>query len=120
VIHHSADTRAILREIHRVLRPGGRAVTMVYHRSLWHYYVFGGFFHGVLRGNLLRTRSLHKTVQACTDGGLARYYSIGEWCRLVADLFDVEDVRVYGSKAQLIPLPGGRFKDIVMSLTPDR
>ena len=31
VIHHSADTRQILSEIQRVLKPGGRCVTMVYH-----------------------------------------------------------------------------------------
>jgi SAM-dependent methyltransferase len=35
VIHHSPDTAAAAREIHRVLRPGGRARVMVYHsRSL--------------------------------------------------------------------------------------
>jgi SAM-dependent methyltransferase len=35
VIHHSPDTAAAVREIHRVLRPGGRARVMIYkHRSL--------------------------------------------------------------------------------------
>jgi SAM-dependent methyltransferase len=31
VIHHSPDTPTIVREIHRVLRPGGRVRVMVYH-----------------------------------------------------------------------------------------
>jgi ubiquinone/menaquinone biosynthesis C-methylase UbiE len=35
VIHHSANTRRILDEMHRVLRPGGSAVVMVYHRGFW-------------------------------------------------------------------------------------
>ena len=32
VIHHSPDTAAAVREIHRVLRPGGRARVMIYKR----------------------------------------------------------------------------------------
>lgn len=32
VIHHSPDTAAAVGEIHRVLRPGGRARIMIYHR----------------------------------------------------------------------------------------
>ena len=52
VIHHCSDPRRVLQEMRRVLRPGGTAVTMVYHRNFWNYYVFGGFFHGILRGDL--------------------------------------------------------------------
>ncbi|MBK7629848.1 MAG: class I SAM-dependent methyltransferase [Ignavibacteriales bacterium] len=35
VIHHSSNTRKILEEIQRVLKPGGEAIIMVYHRSIW-------------------------------------------------------------------------------------
>ncbi len=38
VIHHSSNTRKILEEINRVLKPGGEATIMVYYRSLWSYY----------------------------------------------------------------------------------
>lgn len=34
VIHHTPDTMACIGEIHRVLRPGGRAAVSVYHRGL--------------------------------------------------------------------------------------
>jgi len=37
VLHHTPDTRAAVREVHRVLRPGGRAVVMLYHRDSYNY-----------------------------------------------------------------------------------
>jgi ubiquinone/menaquinone biosynthesis C-methylase UbiE len=37
VIHHSPRIERIVSEIHRVLRPGGRAVVMVYHRHSLNY-----------------------------------------------------------------------------------
>lgn len=39
VLHHTPDTAAAVREIHRVLRPGGRAVVMLYHRDSYNYRV---------------------------------------------------------------------------------
>jgi 2-polyprenyl-3-methyl-5-hydroxy-6-metoxy-1,4-benzoquinol methylase len=39
VIHHSPRVDTIVKEIHRVLRPGGRAVVMVYHRNSLNYHV---------------------------------------------------------------------------------
>jgi SAM-dependent methyltransferase len=39
VLHHTPDTQAAVREIHRVLRPGGRAVVMLYHRDSYNYRV---------------------------------------------------------------------------------
>ena len=79
VIHHSANTEQILRKMRRVLRPGGQAVVMVYHRSFLYYYLFNGFFRGIICGGLLKTRSLHKLVQLSTDGAIARFYSPSEW-----------------------------------------
>ena len=35
VIHHSASTARVISEMHRVLRPGGQAIVMVYHRSFF-------------------------------------------------------------------------------------
>ena len=39
VLHHTPDTAAAVREIHRVLRPGGKAVIMLYHRDSYNYRV---------------------------------------------------------------------------------
>ena len=37
VLHHTPDTAKAVREIHRVLRPGGRAMVMLYHRDSYNY-----------------------------------------------------------------------------------
>jgi ubiquinone/menaquinone biosynthesis C-methylase UbiE len=37
VLHHVRDTEAAVAEIHRVLRPGGRCVVMLYHRASLNY-----------------------------------------------------------------------------------
>ena len=86
VIHHSANTRQILKEMHRVLRPGGEARIMVYHRSFWNYRVFSGLIGGIAHGHLLRTKSFHEASQMMTDGAIARFYTSREWKALVSDL----------------------------------
>jgi SAM-dependent methyltransferase len=37
VLHHTPDTARAVREIHRVLKPGGRAIVMLYHRGSYNY-----------------------------------------------------------------------------------
>ena len=39
VLHHTPDTVQAVREVHRVLRPGGSAVVMLYHRNSYNYRV---------------------------------------------------------------------------------
>jgi len=39
VLHHTPDTAKSIREIYRVLRPGGRAIVMLYHRGSYNYRV---------------------------------------------------------------------------------
>ena len=39
VLHHTPDTSRAVREIHRVLRPGGQAKVMLYHRNSYNYRV---------------------------------------------------------------------------------
>jgi ubiquinone/menaquinone biosynthesis C-methylase UbiE len=37
VLHHTPDIQSAVREIHRVLRPGGQAKVMLYHRNSYNY-----------------------------------------------------------------------------------
>jgi ubiquinone/menaquinone biosynthesis C-methylase UbiE len=39
VLHHTPDIQRAVSEIHRVLRPGGRAIVMLYHRDSYNYRV---------------------------------------------------------------------------------
>jgi len=39
VLHHTPDTARAVREVHRVLRPGRRAMVMLYHRNSYNYRV---------------------------------------------------------------------------------
>lgn len=39
VLHHTPDTARAVSEVHRVLKPGGRAVVMLYHRNSYNYRV---------------------------------------------------------------------------------
>lgn len=120
VIHHSANTGQILAEMNRVLRPGGTATIMVYHRSFLYYYIFTGLFRGILRGGFLKTRSLHELVQIHTDGAIARFYRPEEWTGLVQSKgFVVDNLQIRGQKSEVFPLPPSRFKDGVMKLTPN-
>ena len=119
VIHHSADTRRVLREMHRVLRPNGRCAVMVYHRSWWNYFVLYGFLKGVVQGKLTKLKTLHHVSQTATDGAIARYYKPVEWRRTVEGLFAIESIRIYGQKSEIIPLPYGPAKRVIESLVPD-
>ncbi|MGH9826400.1 MAG: class I SAM-dependent methyltransferase, partial [Blastocatellia bacterium] len=39
VLHHTPDTNRAIEEAHRILRPGGRAMVMLYHKHSYNYYV---------------------------------------------------------------------------------
>jgi SAM-dependent methyltransferase len=118
VIHHSADTQRVLEEIHRVLRPGGKCTVMVYYRSWWNYYVFG-LLRGLFQGQWRKRVSVHHVSQSGTDGAIARYYKLKEWSASTSNLFVLDSLRVCGLKSDVVPLPHGRLKELLMDRLPD-
>jgi ubiquinone/menaquinone biosynthesis C-methylase UbiE len=53
VLHHTNDSAKAIDEVYRVLKPGGRAVIMLYCKSSWHYWINMLLCVGVLKGKLL-------------------------------------------------------------------
>ncbi|MBI2278846.1 MAG: methyltransferase domain-containing protein [Candidatus Brennerbacteria bacterium] len=118
VIHHSSDTKKILKEIRRVLKPGGTASIMVYHRGWWNYYVMG-FLRALIFGDLVKGRSLFESIQRFTDGAIARYYRRSDWKELNEPMFSVRDIFILGPKSDFIPLSAGALKDIITKYIPN-
>jgi ubiquinone/menaquinone biosynthesis C-methylase UbiE len=50
VLHHTSNTASAVDEVWRVLKPGGRAVIMLYCKSSWHYWINMWLFVGILKG----------------------------------------------------------------------
>jgi len=62
VLHHTPDTEGAIREVHRVLRPGGVAKVMLYHRNSLNYWVEIVLRRGVLGLEFLRGRSAEEIM----------------------------------------------------------
>ena len=119
VIHHSANTKNIINEIHRVLKPGGSFKLMVYHRGWWNYYFVGFLIHGIIRGGFLKHKNLASVVQNNTDGAIARYYSINSWRSAVGNSLSIKSVFISGNRADIVPIPAGVIKNFIINMTPN-
>lgn len=103
VIHHSARTGRIVREISRVLSPTGEARVMVYNRDaiiaqlvlIRHYLIGRGY----------RTKSPDEVLWEHTDGFFARYYTEDQISDLFRTFFNAARVEVLGQDVDVVPLP---------------
>jgi len=96
VLHHTPDTAGAVREVHRVLRPGGQARVMLYHRGSLGYWGQIIVRHGILRGELLRGNTpadiMSKYVEFNAGGGnpLVKVYSRREARKLFSMFKEVK------------------------------
>ncbi len=90
-LHHTPDMDAALREIVRVLAPGGVATVIVYNRDSLHYWVHQVLAHGILRGGILRERGmagvLSRNVEYSSIGArpLVRVYGRRQLAAMLGD-----------------------------------
>lgn len=123
VIHHSADTEQIVKEISRVTKPGGEVRLMVYNRRSL--YALMSLLRGLVSGKLFKGVSVEEVLTIYSDGAIARHFSRSEFRDLlVTHGFADATTRLLGQTSELVPLPGtgpiGRFKDWVIRHLPDR
>ena len=62
VLHHTPGTAGAIREVHRVLKPGGMAKIMLYHRNSLNYWLEIVLRRGVLKLEFFRGRSAEEIM----------------------------------------------------------
>jgi SAM-dependent methyltransferase len=122
VIHHSAQTELIVREVLRVLRPDGEFRSMVYNKRSIN--ALGMLAKGLLHGDFFKGRSAQDVYSIYSDGFIARFYTAAEFELLLRrNGFEVKDTRILGQKSELLPIPGfgvfGRIKHALVPVIPD-
>lgn len=113
VLHHIEDPRPMLAEMHRVLKPGGKLILMLYHRYSWKYLVIlplRRLFDPRYRG---KTQAQAVNMNDGPDCPLAMVYSKREARRLLAKFADLRFRLNQLSWRQLIVWPW-----LVNRLTP--
>jgi ubiquinone/menaquinone biosynthesis C-methylase UbiE len=87
VIHHTPDTAAAVKEIHRVLKPGGQIRIMIYNRYSWlglKMYVRWGLFKGKVFSSFKTVIANHVESQG------TKAYTPGECKKLFSDFSELK------------------------------
>ena len=99
VLHHTPDTAGAISELYRVLRKGGVAKVMLYHRNSLNYWVEVILRRGLLHGDLFRGQSPEQIMSRCVEYSehdaepLVKVYSRRE-ARALFKLFSEVEVEV--------------------------
>jgi ubiquinone/menaquinone biosynthesis C-methylase UbiE len=113
VIHHSPNTRQAVGEIHRVLRPGGRARVMIYHKwSLVGYMLWVRYALAQLKPWV----TLTQIYSRCLESPGTKAYSVSEATRMFS-CFSSVDVKVVLTHGDLLESAAGqRHRGLLLSV----
>jgi ubiquinone/menaquinone biosynthesis C-methylase UbiE len=113
VLHHSPDTPKAIREVHRVLRPGGIARIMIYHRhSLTGYMLW--LRYALLAGRPFRT--LREIYAEHLESPGTKAYTVTEARKMFRDFSEV-DMRVQLSFGDLLEgAVGQRHQGLLLTI----
>ncbi|HEX7151005.1 MAG TPA: class I SAM-dependent methyltransferase [Thermoanaerobaculia bacterium] len=106
VLHHSPDTPRAINEVHRVLKPGGRALIMVYHPYGWVGLLLW-LFHGVAK--LRPWRSPRWAMFHHLESPGTKAYTEREVRKLFARYSDVTVERRLSTGDLLLMSPSGKY-----------
>jgi ubiquinone/menaquinone biosynthesis C-methylase UbiE len=113
VIHHSPDTARAVREIRRVLRPGGFAKVMIYHKySIVGYMLWLRYGLGALRP----WRGLDFIYSRYLESPGTKAYSYKEARKLFSDFSEITIATPLGHGDLLTSQAGQRHRGIALSL----
>ena len=91
VLHHTTSTETAMDEAFRVLKPGGRAVIMLYCKSSWHYWINMWLCVGILKGKVFgggnwlgRVTEWGGKDTQTVENPITRCYTRGDIRRLLA------------------------------------
>jgi ubiquinone/menaquinone biosynthesis C-methylase UbiE len=116
VLHHTPDTEKAVRDVYRVLKPGGQAVIMLYCKASWHYWFNMFLCVGILTGKIFTgpnwlgraTEWGGKNVQTI-ENPITRCYTAGGVRKLFAP-FESLSVRKGEFYLYLIPKIGRIYR----------
>jgi SAM-dependent methyltransferase len=125
VIMHAPNPASALREMHRVLRPGGEVRVMIYNRHSFYNWLGIIARYGVLRMQLLR-HSVQELWNRYSDGRAiggcphVGYFSAAEVRSFMTDAgFDVLELRAFEQKTALTHVLPPSMRPAVAKIIPD-
>jgi len=116
VIHHSARSARIVREIARVLGPAGECRVMVYNRDSTT--VAFRFLKDHIATGAFLGRTFEETLYQKTDGFSARYFVREHFEDLFRAFFEQVTSQVCGQESDALPLPR-QLRRLLRPVVPD-
>ncbi len=131
VIHHTPDTEGCVREIARVLRPGGTAMISVYYKNvflrLWPAArflgkvarLFGARIKGRGRDGIYAEDDVDEIVRLYDgdENPIGKAYSEVEYREMLSPYFEVEHMFLHFFPARSLPFPIPRFLHRILDRT---